>query len=194
VEFDFSKPKNDSRSESCRVHEETIFIIDHVKDAINRSRLLSRIAVPSEKIAVERSQSLALIEPKNIRFHYTRRTNDQIEKIRQAYQIAARQTSFLDKEMAEIDPSPFDFRMSYEDADGRHTKMCGDWEVHATYFNFSRMHGERAALERMETIFNVEYPKKGVFFALGNMAKRPQTWQLLGIIRAESSKQTEMIF
>ncbi len=194
VEFDYSRPQHDSRIESCRVHEESISVVDHINNHERRSRLLSLVIIPSEKVAIERNQSLALIEPKNIRFHYKKRTLDEIDRIKEAYKYASRQTSFLDKEMAEIDPSPYDFKISYDDEAGRHTKTCGDWEMHATYRNFSRALGDSGALEKMEHIFNVEYPRKGVLFALGNMAKRPQTWQLLGVIRAEFSKQTEMRF
>jgi hypothetical protein len=150
--------------------------------------------VPSEMAAISRNQSLALIRPRNIRFHYTKRTSEEIEKIKAAYQRASRQSSFFDKELAEIHPSPYNFKFSYEDEAGKHTKSCGDWETHAAYRNFSGAMGESAALEKMEHIFNVEYPSKGVLFALGNMAKRPQTWQLLGIIRADPSRQTEMTF
>jgi len=47
------------------------------------------------------------------------------------------------------------------------------------------------ALERMAGVYNDEYPKKGMAFALGNQAKRPQTWQLLGIIRLDEVTQGE---
>lgn len=194
VEFDYSRPQYDSRIESCKVHEESISVVSHINNYERRSRLLTPLILPSEKAAIQRNQSLVLIEPRNIRFHYKKRTIDEINRIKEAFKHASRQTSFLDKEMAEIDPSPYNFKFSYEDAVGKHTKTCGDWEIHATYRNFSRALGEAGALEKMEHIFNVEYPRKGVLFALGNMAKRPQTWQLLGIIRVEPSKQTEMSF
>lgn len=194
VEFDYSRPQYDSRIESCKVHEESISVVSHINNYERRSRLLTPLILPSEKAAIQRNQSLVLIEPRNIRFHYKKRTIDEINRIKEAFKHASRQTSFLDKEMAEIDPSPYNFKFSYEDAVGKHTKTCGDWEIHATYRNFSRALGEAGALEKMEHIFNVEYPRKGVLFALGNMAKRPQTWQLLGIIRTERSKQAEMSF
>jgi hypothetical protein len=33
---------------------------------------------------------------------------------------------------------------------------------------------------------------KGMVFALGNQAKRPQTWQLLGVIRLDEMLQGEL--
>ena len=47
----------------------------------------------------------------------------------------------------------------------------------------------QAALEWMNATFNEEYPKKGMLFCLGNMAKRPQTWQLLGVLRVDDTGQ-----
>lgn len=194
VQFDYRKPSDDQRAESCRVHEESISIIDQIKTLSERSRLVARLVVPSENAAIERGNSLALIEPKNIRFHYIKRTKEEIEAIKKVYENASKQMSFFDKELAEIEPSSYDFKMFYEDAAGKHTKTCADWETHAAFRRFSKTEGEIAALKKLEHIYNVEYPSKGVFFALGNMKKRPQTWQLLGIIRVEPSKQTEMIF
>lgn len=42
-----------------------------------------------------------------------------------------------------------------------------------------------------EMTFNDVYPRKGMVFAIGNQAKRPQTWQLLGVIRLDEAKQGE---
>ncbi len=35
----------------------------------------------------------------------------------------------------------------------------------------------------MDGVFNEDYPRRGMVFAIGNMTKRPQTWQLLGVLR-----------
>jgi hypothetical protein len=46
---------------------------------------------------------------------------------------------------------------------------------------------------RAKSTFNVEYPLKGMVFAIGNQAKRPQTWQLLGVIRLDEQTQGELV-
>lgn len=51
---------------------------------------------------------------------------------------------------------------------------------------------EKKALEWMDHVFNEDYPKRGMVFAIGNMAKRPQTWQLLGVIRLDVENQSEL--
>jgi hypothetical protein len=45
----------------------------------------------------------------------------------------------------------------------------------------------------MNQTFNEEYPRKGMVFAIGNQAKRPQTWQLLGVIRLNEQIQGELV-
>ena len=60
------------------------------------------------------------------------------------------------------------------------------------FFRERHRTNERQALDWMNAVFNEQYPKQGMVFAIGNMAKRPQTWQLLGVIRLDEIKQGEM--
>ena len=95
----------------------------------------------------------------------------------------------FDKELDLLEPCKFSFFMTYEDEHGPHTKTCADWETSAAFFNLERSHGEAHALEHLRTIYCETYAKTGLVFALGNMAKRPQTWQLLGIFPSEPNSQ-----
>jgi hypothetical protein len=60
------------------------------------------------------------------------------------------------------------------------------------FWRWRQRHGERETLQRMEGVFNDEYPKRGMVFALGNQAKRPQTWQPLGVIRLDETRQADL--
>lgn len=61
------------------------------------------------------------------------------------------------------------------------------------FYNESRRgRSEKEVLEWMEHRFNVEYPQKGMLFAVGNQAKRPQVWQLLGVLRVDETTQTAL--
>jgi hypothetical protein len=60
------------------------------------------------------------------------------------------------------------------------------------FFRERHRTSEKQALEWMDSVFNEDYPKRGVAFAIGNMAKRPQTWQLLGVIRLNDANQNEL--
>jgi hypothetical protein len=57
-----------------------------------------------------------------------------------------------------------------------------------------RRTNEAETLKWMTQKFNEEYTQKGMAFAIGNQAKRPQTWQLLGVIRLDDPTQTELPF
>jgi len=191
VAFDFHSPTSDRRTESCHVHEESI-VVDGALPKGKRTGLLGPMIVGSAKEATERGQSLALVRPRNTRFIYAAKTAEEIEEEREAYRRAARQTSMLDQELADLNPSPFEFRFRFEDNGGKHDYQNGDWEAHAMFWRERQRTSEAEALRWMDGKFNDECPRRGMAFAIGNQAKRPQTWQLLGVIRLDETSQGEL--
>jgi hypothetical protein len=105
-----------------------------------------------------------------------------MEAERQAYRAAARQPDLFDKELSEIKPCPFAFRLRFRDADGWHDHHCEDWETEAAFWKLSMEYDETQVLSHLNTEYNERRPKRGLVLALGNMAARPQTWLLLGIL------------
>ena len=191
VNFKFRDPTRDKRVESCHVFEETIQI-DGKFPAGQRPGFFNRLIYGSAQHASEQGLSLALIRPRNTRFSCKPKSAEEVEGEREIYRIAAQQESFFDQKLAELEPSPYRFRFSFEDDSGRHTYQDGDWETHAMFFNQRERTNEQDALRWMSEVFNERYPRKGMVFAIGNMAKRPQTWQLLGVIRLDENKQGEL--
>ena len=62
------------------------------------------------------------------------------------------------------------------------------------FFNARRRgQSEKETLDWMDHRFNVEYPKKGMLFAVGNQAKRPHIWQLLGVLRVDETTQGALV-
>ncbi|WP_245416160.1 hypothetical protein [Microvirga sp. 17 mud 1-3] len=192
VKFDHHRPTKDKREESCHVHEESL-VVDGQLSKAERTRLLVPMIMPSGKAAEESGKSLALIRPRNPKFYYKRRNAVEVEEAQEAYRHAARQTSMFDKELAELEPSPYEFRFKFEDDAGKHDYECGDWETHTMFWSGCNRHSEAETLKWMSQVYNEEYPTKGMAFAVGNMAKRPQTWQLLGVIRLNDNKQGELL-
>ena len=142
---------------------------------------------------MERGESLALIRPKNTHFIKKLKPKGVIDAEKEVFALAARQGSFLDKNLEELNPSPYEFAFTFDDDNGKHTYRNGDWEAHAMFFRERLRSSETEALRWMDEQFNYEYPRKGMVFAIGNQAKRPQTWQLLGVIRLDQHSQTEML-
>ncbi len=188
VDFRYTRPTRDIRPESCRVHEESLEVVGKLPKS-EQAGFLKPLVLPSINAAIERGQSLALIRPKNARFTHRRKSPAEIKQERESFENAARQASFFDKELATLDPSPFEFRFKFED-DTRHDFQNGDWEAYAMFYNgMKRGMSEAEVLDWMNDIFNVKYPREGMLFAVGNQAKRPQTWQLLGVLKVDDSRQ-----
>lgn len=110
---------------------------------------------------------------------------------REAYARAARQGSLLDKELETLEPSPYEFKFKFRDDEAEHTYVNGDWEAHAMFYNGRRRSSEVEVLQWMDETFNVKYPAKGMAFAVGNQAKRPHIWQLLGVLRLDELSDSE---
>lgn len=191
VRFNYRFPKQDRRSESCHVYEDSILIDGQLPEP-ERSPLLSPIITGSAEDAAEKRRSLTLIRPRNTRFIAKRKSTSALDQEREAYKSAARQTSIFDDDLAVLEPSPYDFRFKFEDNTGTHEYKSGDWETHAMFWRWKNIHGEAEALRRMGIVYNEEYPAKGMAFALGNMFKRPKTWQLLGVIRLAELDQRDL--
>jgi len=154
---------------------------------------LDPMVVASASEAHRRGASLGLVRPRNTKFRFRRKPEAALQAEQEAYRNAGRQQSFLDEELTAFKPSTYEFVFAFEDADGRHAWRCGDWETHATFFKWRREYGELEALQRLAGKYNDEYPQRGVAFAVGNMAKRPQTWQLLGVIRLDETGQLNLL-
>lgn len=155
-----------------------------------RPRFLDPVIVPSTEAAAAKGETLALIRPRNVRFGYEKKRPQQIEKERKAYASVARQGSFFDKPLKELEPCPYEFRFAYESEDGKpHGNVCDDWETAAMFYNLRRRYGEAQALQMMETAFNDAYARKGMAFALGTHSRYPATWLLVGVIRLDKPAQ-----
>jgi len=182
---------HDKRAESCAVEEDSIRIAGEMPKK-ERARLLNRLIVPSVVEAAGRGQSLALIRPTATKLFCRAKSATQIAQERAAYATAARQGLLLDKELESIEPTPYVFKFRFEDGNHRHTYTNGDWEAHAMYYRgLQRGMSATEVLNWMDHTFNVEYPRLGMAFAVGNQAKRPQVWQLLGVLRLDELTDNE---
>lgn len=189
IEYEWRKPKDDPRPESRRVQEHTI-VPEREMPERERAGFLDRVIVPSMDVAADRGQTLALIRPANVRFRHEKKRPQEIEKERHAYASVGRQGTFFDQELIALEPCPFAFRFDYETEDGKsHRHVCDDWETAAMFYNFAKRYGEARALSTMDKAFNVDYPRKGMAFALGTHSRYPTTWLLVGVIRLDRIAQ-----
>lgn len=159
-----------------------------------RADFLNPLIVPTTDEATAKGQTLALVRPVTSRFSFTKKTSTQIEGERKGYASVANQKSFFDKELNALDPCPYAFQLDYCTEDGKaHSNLCGDWETAAMFYKWNALYGEDDALERMNDVFNHDYPKKGMVLALGTHSRYPTTWLLVGIIRLDPVRQLSLI-
>jgi hypothetical protein len=174
------------------VHEESIAIGGELPKA-ERTRFLEPIVVASTRVATERGQSLALLRPQNTRFYWKEKSKADLASEIEHIRAHSRQASFLDKELPNFEPTPYEFRFKFRDAEGgEHDCENGDWEAHAMYWRWSKEYGGARALEMMAERFNDDYPKRGMAFAQGTLFKRPNIWTLLGVVRLDPLIQAEL--
>ncbi len=148
IKFRYSVPSHDDRPESCRVHEDSI-ALDGDLPKSQRAALLEPMVQPSIRAAAEQGYSLALIRPRNALFYFRTRSHSEIEQQKGAFRRAAAQTSFLDRELAALEPTPFEFRFKFED-ETKHDFESGDWESHAMFYKARRRgESEKQVLDRM---------------------------------------------
>ncbi|MCW5713129.1 MAG: hypothetical protein KIT43_01255 [Bauldia sp.] len=191
ISFTHRSPSRDTRAESCHVFEDSISK-EGTLPAGERSRLLEPMILGSASAATNAGMSLAIIRPRNTRFYWRAKKPGELSLERDAYKRSAGQVSMFDDDLAALEPSPYHFRFRFDDDGGRHDYANGDWEAHAMFWR-RRLHvGEAEALREMSATFNDEYPRRGMAFAIGNQAKRPQVWQLLGVIRLDPVAQAEL--
>lgn len=195
IEYDWVAPQHrkDLRKESRRVQEDSIVLHDLMPQR-ERANFLAPLIVQSTDHAKDRGDSLALIRPIKSQFSWREKTQSQIDKERAAYKDAANQQSFFDDELAELKPCPFSFHFEYTTEDGKsHSATCDDWETSATFYKWEAEYGRNEALQRLGHIFNVEYPQRGMVFAMGTHSRRPDQWLLVGVIRLDKSLQASLL-
>jgi hypothetical protein len=168
--------------------------VDGTLDKKERISLLNPLILPSTDEAAALGRSLTLIRPINPKFKYRRKASELVAVEREGYRATLRQSSLLDEDLEPIEPVPYAFAFSYEDAAGKHTMQCGDWETSATFWKLSKSYSEQAALDHLTKAFNEEYPRKGVAFAMGTVKARPKQWLLLGVIRLDEMLQGTFTF
>ena len=172
---------SDARRESRRVSEDSITPLGTLR-LPERPRFLEPLMRGCVGEAAAEGPSLTLIRPIESRFSWGRRKPSEVKAEREAYQLAGRQQDLLDAELATIEPCPFNFRLKFRDASGWHDHHCEDWETEAAFWNIQRTHGEGAALSHLDQEYNERRPARGLVLAMGNMAARPKTWLLLGLL------------
>ncbi len=163
ITFNWRLPDDlkDRRQESLRVDQRSIVVERKLPNG-RREAFLNRSIVTSNKRQLNEGRSLSLLRPAEPKFHWKRRSTEDLDRIRGEYaRLQATPTDlFGESKAVEREPAPFDFFYRYRDDDGQHDAQCHDWEVEATFLRRRREMGETAALDWMGKTFGDDYPAK----------------------------------
>jgi hypothetical protein len=106
--------------------------------------------------------------------------------------IRAQNDLFAQQATNNYHPCPYKFKYRYRTDDGIREGTCQDWEIEATYHNWSREYGEQRALADMERVFGKDYPAKGMLLAMGTHSLHQETWLINGVVRQDDIDQGSM--
>lgn len=191
VHFKWRRPRNDPRVESRRVEEDSLQIVGELK-ANERASFLAKSVVTSLVKEREQGRSLALLQVEVKSFRIERKTDGQVAREQNRFDLLARQHDIFSKRISTYRVCPYEFRYRYSCEDRDREGTCQDWETDATFHNWAREYGERGALDRMSVRFGEEYPRDGIFLAMGTHSRRPDQWLINGIIRLDAIRQLSL--
>ena len=194
IEYSARIPRNDKRPESRHVQIDTLSVQSKMTSMTEKSRFLDRLLQTTTDEAFNRGQTLALIRPSRVRFNWKEKTEEQLARENTAYQNAASQVSFLEEAPVPFEPPKYSFHFTYFDSSGRERRSTSDdWETSATFYRWRRAMGESEALAAMKKQYEIEYPERGMVFAMGTHSLYPKIWLLVGVIRVDENKHFELL-
>ena len=157
-----------------------------------RERFLAKSIITSLRSEREAGRSLALLKPDVLEFVAERKSAADLEDEAKRFDALRAQGDLFSKKSTPRLPCPYRFKYRYRTDDGERFGTCQDWEIEATYFNWSKLYGETKALDELQRVFGEEYPKKGMLLAMGTHSLYPDTWLINGVIRLDDVKQSSL--
>lgn len=197
VQYKWSLPKGDSRTESRRVSHGTLEIVGHIRRREERQRLIASAVVTGLSVEEKAGKSLALLRPREARFHWEKKSQADFDEEKAKFEEWHKQETqglfgMLDKSLVPYEPADYSFKYSYTTDDGRRTGTCQDWEVEAAYLKWKREYGEAKALEFMQSRFGEEYVESGFVLAMGTH-KAYGNWLINGVIKLDHGVELDAL-
>jgi len=199
ISYEFTKSKNDRRTESQKVIPESLMVGDKVNKG-ERTNLLNSLVRESFAEADNKGESLTLLRPVDLELRGTKKSVSEVDAERQKHIELSRQMSFLDTTARPLEPCPMRFRLHWKDSSGkRRDHDCDDWETSAAYSRFESAHGSEEALRILKEKYEEQYFKAGLALAFSTHSLRNATtgtknqWLLVGMIRLDFFQQRDLL-
>jgi hypothetical protein len=158
IKFNWRLPNDDKRTESRRVDQQSIEIVGQLKKS-ERGRFLGKAVVTSLLREREAGKSFALLKAEIIAFKIEKKDATEVKDEKQVFDAIRAQGDLFAKQVTNnYHPCPYNFKYRYRTDDGIREGTCQDWEIEATYHNWSNEYGEERVLADMARVFGQEYP------------------------------------
>jgi hypothetical protein len=190
IEVDVQRHRGDRRPESWRPNLETLAVVDRLGTADGWRERFSKIRplVAPSLCAIKREQeargtSLGVFRPAEFAdFRF-----ESAEPWPASKAALADQMDLLAQDLRQLEWVPLEFRYRFRCADDScsgHDMGLRDWEVGESYRKFFRRYGqdEVEAKLRERWFDRMVTPDKAVYCFVGNVAARPKTFMLLGLL------------
>lgn len=141
-----------------------------------------------------------LLRPTTLELKWEEKSDSELAIERRRHADLAAQISFLDQPAKPLVPCPIQFEVKWKGSDGKLRKHeCDDWETSAAYNRFEHRYGRQQAIQFLKAKYEDEYLKAGLVLAFSTHSRRNKTngpenqWLLVGMIRLDDDKQTELL-
>lgn len=193
LNYDYTPPASDARTESQKVVPESIKVGAKLKQG-ERSRIACALTRESVREAEAKGETLALIKPEALSFSWRAKDGAELSAERRKHAHLANQSSLLNSTVRPLNPCPYEFRFQWKTAAGAtHNQICDDWETSTAFFRRRTSSGsDAAALESLRQTYEQDYFARGMRFTVGTHSRRAKQWLLVGVLRVDDSEQTEL--
>jgi hypothetical protein len=193
IEFDWRNAPDDERIESKRINPQTLRKVGSVPIR-ERHSFASRALITDLDAQLELGKSFALIRPENVRFSIVRYPEAELNKERESRATLHQQTDMFSDPSISREPPPYRFKYRFDFGGKKRNYYCIDWETEATFFKWRSKYGEADAINKMIEKFNIEWPKKGIAFAMGTHRNANwKNWLLSGVLRVDVETQSSFL-
>ncbi len=195
-----TRPRDDSRPESLRVDQDTIKLAGQPMPAGARGWPRRMAALPTASRSLEEIRaaqranrtSLGMFRPKEILGLVKKKavpwTTQKKVYLRQQHLNLGVEMS---RELRELEQIPWSFSYLFKCDDDRctkpHTLQIIDWEIGESYRKWSKAYGTRWE-EKLRAKYERELPASDLHLVVGNLAKHPRTFVIIGLVRPPRPK------
>lgn len=191
IQASIERNTKDSRLESYRIDIDSI-VVEREVDTSDSWRYRKELVLhpslqfPSTEVIKSQGRSLGLIKPLEIKKCYYRSDKEDWKPSQKRIQD---QGNFFEEPL-ELEKIPYRFGYEFIDADQKqHRYSILDWEIHQLYRNSRDLKlksnpelWKKSGCDGVQLKLSRFIEEKDLYFLLGNLKNRPQTFTIIGLI------------